>query len=89
VHGEQLVEHLGAEEVVVGHHELRAHQQGHQPAEHQEEERREDEAAADGLVVALAEPADEARPLVPQLRRAARGRGGLGRGLVAHSRPSR
>ena len=65
VHGEQLVELLGADDVVVRGRELRTHHQGHEPAGEEEEKGGVDVPHADPLVIDGREEPHQSRRVLP------------------------
>jgi hypothetical protein len=65
VHRHHLVVGLGGEDGPVRAGELRSHQQRLDPARGEERERREEVEEADALVVDGRQPAEDARPLLP------------------------
>ena len=59
VHGEHLVVHVGAEDVVVRHHQLGADQHGLKPADQQEEQGGSSVEDTDPLVINGGQPAEK------------------------------
>src|SRR5262245_39628761 len=59
MHGEELVELLVGQQLKARPGELGAHEERHQPADHEEPERRHEVEVADDLMVGSRQPADD------------------------------